>query len=477
MTNLDLSFYPLRGNLLVAAPSSLDLITPYVLLEQHDWFEDEIHFVRRLLRPGACAIDVGASYGVYALTMARRCGPSGLVVAVEPSALSMSCLSLAGQKNGLNNLLLVQAALSDQPGAGHLTASPHAELNHLTEDKAGAEPVTLSTLDQLLPKISRPVDLLKLDAEGAEERILLGGERFFAAHSPLIQFERKHGDVVNTGLCRAFLRLGYRTYRLLPGPLLLVPADPEAEADPFQLNLFACKQDRVGALCAQGLLCQDLPESAALPPCDERLYEVLLADLPYGRAGLPAWTSTGTGSASLREHPEAALHRAALSSYARAHLFPGEPPGHRCRALLDSMAAAQRAVAAHAGPARLLTLARIAAELGQRALAVAALGQLCAALHAGDLQVDEPFLPPLQRYDGVDPQGQLGLFCVLSALEARERLRAFSTFYTRHDGLPALRLMQRLAQGGPPGLLSEEMSRRAELIVRRLGEPSATVAA
>jgi FkbM family methyltransferase len=458
----DFSFYPLRGNLLVAAPSSLDLITPYVLLEQHDWFEDEIHFVRRLLRPGSCAIDVGASYGVYALTMARRCGPSGLVIAVEPSAPSMACLSRAAQRNRLSNLVLVQAALSDRPGTGHLTASPHAELNYLTEDAAGAEPVALSTLDQTLAQAFRPVDFLKLDAEGAEERILLGGERLLMGQSPLVLFERKHGDVINTGLCRAFAHLGYRTYRLLPGPQLLVPVDPAAETDPFQLNLFACKPDRASALCAEGLLCQDLPESAALPPCDERLYEVLLADLPYGRAGLPAWANI--------EHPEAALYRAALSSYARAHLFPGEPPGHRVRALLDGMAAAQRAVAAHPGPARLLTLARIAAELGHRTFAVSVIGRLCAALNEGPLQVDEPFLPPLARFDALDPQGQLGLFCVLSTLEARERLRAFSSYYTGQDGLPTLRLMQRLAQGGPPGLLSDEIARRVELIVRRLGD-------
>ena len=36
----------------IVVPDSLDRITPYVLREQQDWFEDEIRFARRLLMPG-----------------------------------------------------------------------------------------------------------------------------------------------------------------------------------------------------------------------------------------------------------------------------------------------------------------------------------------------------------------------------------------------------------------------------------------
>ena len=60
----------------VVVPDSLDLITPYVLLEQQDWFEDEIKFLRHLLQPGQKVIDIGANYGVYALSMAQAVGPT-----------------------------------------------------------------------------------------------------------------------------------------------------------------------------------------------------------------------------------------------------------------------------------------------------------------------------------------------------------------------------------------------------------------
>lgn len=67
------------GDLRIRVPDSLDLITPYVLREQHDWFEDELTFVRHCLQPGQHAIDIGANYGVYTLSMAKSVGPSGRI--------------------------------------------------------------------------------------------------------------------------------------------------------------------------------------------------------------------------------------------------------------------------------------------------------------------------------------------------------------------------------------------------------------
>src|ERR1700728_4307107 len=45
------------GGVRIVVPDSLNLITPYVLYEQQDWFEEELGFLRRILRPGQNAID------------------------------------------------------------------------------------------------------------------------------------------------------------------------------------------------------------------------------------------------------------------------------------------------------------------------------------------------------------------------------------------------------------------------------------
>ncbi len=48
----DTTTLTITNGIKVVTPDSLDLITPYVLQEQQDWFEDEIKFVRKLLKPG-----------------------------------------------------------------------------------------------------------------------------------------------------------------------------------------------------------------------------------------------------------------------------------------------------------------------------------------------------------------------------------------------------------------------------------------
>jgi hypothetical protein len=63
----------------IVVPNSLDMITPYVLREQQDFFEDDLKFVRKLLRSGQKDIDIGANYGVYTLPMAQKVGCSGHV--------------------------------------------------------------------------------------------------------------------------------------------------------------------------------------------------------------------------------------------------------------------------------------------------------------------------------------------------------------------------------------------------------------
>jgi FkbM family methyltransferase len=466
MTDSD-GLFPLRGGLRVAAPASLDLITPYVLLEQEDWFEDEIRFVRRLVRPGQRALDVGAAYGVYALTLARLCGPAGRVVAVEPARATLTCLQRSVAENGLGNLVLCGAALSDREGQAELQVGPHAELNRLTSGGSGPagalETVRLLTLDRLAQEHGLSgLDFVKLDAEGEEARILAGAARLLAESSPLVMFELKHGDQLDLALIAAFADLGYRTYELVPGLSLLAPFSPEPPPDPFRLNLFACKEDRALALAAEGLLA--LPGRTDLPPCDPELIALLLADRPYASAFAEAWDRQSPGL------PEARTYRLALAEYARCHLFPGAPAAARYAALCQAQAGLSRAADAQPTVARLQSLARVTTELGQRLPAVQILDRLARRLGSGAIgvaEVSEPFLPVAPRYDRLPaahgPHFMMS-FLLASVLEQREKLRAFSSYYTGREGLPGL---ERIQQLGLLPLMDPEISRRITLIRER----------
>src|ERR1035437_624638 len=105
----------------VVVPDSVHLITPYVLREQLDWFEDEIKFLRRLLQPGQKVIDIGANYGVYTLSMAKTVGPTGHVWAFEPASNTANLLAAGIAANDFTQIVLERSALSSTCGTARLS--------------------------------------------------------------------------------------------------------------------------------------------------------------------------------------------------------------------------------------------------------------------------------------------------------------------------------------------------------------------
>lgn len=79
----DLLTIEVRDGTQICVPGVLDRMATYVLLEQEDWFEDEVDFVRQYVRPRMNIVDIGANYGSYALSVARYAGEHGKVWAVE----------------------------------------------------------------------------------------------------------------------------------------------------------------------------------------------------------------------------------------------------------------------------------------------------------------------------------------------------------------------------------------------------------
>jgi len=248
----------IAGGVRVVVPDSLNLLTPYVLFEQRDWFEDEIGFVRRLLRPGQQTIDIGANYGVYTLTMAKIVGPTGAVWAFEPASSTVALLAQGIAANNFSQVVVECSAISDVCGTARLALNDNAEFNSLVRDDlpaATTETVPLVTLDDCLGRYGwKDIDFMKIDAEGEETNIIAGGRRFFTECSPLILYEIKAGADLHLELVQQFARIGFESYRLIPGLDLLVPFDVDSKPDGYLLNLFCCKKDRAALLAEMGLL-------------------------------------------------------------------------------------------------------------------------------------------------------------------------------------------------------------------------------
>lgn len=448
----------------IVVPDSLHLITPYVLLEQQDWFEDEIKFLRHLLQQGQKVIDIGANYGTYTLSMAQKVGLTGGVWSFEPASNTAKLLAEGIIINGFTQVILEQSALSSTSGTAQLSMNGHSELNTLVREgdplTNASETVPLVTLDECLEKYGwQDIAFMKIDAEREESNILKGGKRFFAELSPLIQYE------INSDmeLVQNFAELGYNSYRLVPKLNLLVPFDATSTLDPYQLNLFCCKPDRAERLVADGFLLdvaltteQDYRQYFSEKLKDQNGYDwqQTIAKLPYGIQLSNHWNQLVISENTAKVYQALSLY--ALSQ--DASLSSTE----RFNALELSFKLLNNVCEREPVYLRLASLARVARDYGARSTAVNALQRLINIFFQhNNMDVNEPFLAPAERFDSLCPNEALGNWVLAAVLEEYERLEYFSSFYSGILSQRHLEIIHNLGFG------SEEMARRLLLLQKR----------
>jgi FkbM family methyltransferase len=458
----------LHDDVQVVVPNSLDLITPYVLQEQEDWFEDEIKFLRCLLQPGQKIIDIGANYGVYTLSMAKTVGDTGNIWSFEPASSTASFLAAGIKANDFKQIVLEQSALSSACGEAKLSLNTNSELNSLVHENSSSdntETVPLVTLDVCMDRYNwQEIEFVKIDAEGEEANILQGGQRFFSELSPLVQYEIKAGFDIHLELVQNFAEMGYKSYQLVPGLNLLVPFDP-ASLDGYLLNLFCCKPDRAQKLIQQGYLLDidnysSQPNQELLSKISEQIktknqygWQQTIVKLPYGLELSNLWEQTmaDDNNADLKQ----------LLAYYSFSCDVQVSNSERFTALQASLSGLLTLCNQRASYSLLASLARVATDFGARSIAVQALRMIANSIFNGDdIDISEPFFIPGNRFDTLCPDAD-GNWYFAAVLEELERLESFSSFYTGQTSLPRLELLRDL------GFSSTEMSRRLTLLQQR----------
>jgi FkbM family methyltransferase len=435
----------------VTIPSSLQLMTPYVLHEQGDWFEDEIKFLRAFIKPGMEVVDIGANYGLYTLTIAKLVGEEGKVSAFEPTGATAACLRHSIVNNKFNNIDLIQAGLSDGIREADFFTSPNSELNSLSNVSASGaqhETVSLLTLDHCAKEYQwGDVDFIKLDAEGEESNILKSGKSFLSSSSPLVMFELKHGSEVNLSLINDFERLGYESYRLIPGLDVLVPFSPAEPVDGYLLNLFCCKKDKAALLEAEQVIVRGAEPLDCLP--DLNVVREYFLRLPCGES----INNLNFESSVSKDYEKI------LTAYALAHSESSdasEKVGYLLTALncLRQMLKSDENRIEH-----LATYARIAFDAGERALGVQILtGLINKYINNMNFEVSEPVLPVASRYGSICPSGRIKEWLFSSVIEQYTSKHAYSTYFTRRATLPLLGKLRGL------GFMSDAMKKTEQMI-------------
>jgi FkbM family methyltransferase len=161
-------------------------ITPHLCLD--GFWESWITIaMARVLKPGWYCVDIGANHGYYTLIMADAIEANGRVLAVEPQPQLAELLRLTLEVNGLHrHTTVLQKAVADTVSkTTHLVVPRHRGLDAtLHREATGADDVVeveTVTLDQITADWPR-VDLIKIDAEGAEESIWRGMRQTLERH-------------------------------------------------------------------------------------------------------------------------------------------------------------------------------------------------------------------------------------------------------------------------------------------------------
>ena len=147
---------------------------------------------QKILAPGMTFVDVGANIGYFSLLAARIVGETGAVVAIEPGERNGVLLQRSLARNRLRNVRLHPYAVSDRRETlVYLPQGSNGTVTGLGGDgdvPSGGRLVPATTLDDLLAGLDR-VDVIKIDVEGAEGRVLRGAAATLARHRPLVVSE------------------------------------------------------------------------------------------------------------------------------------------------------------------------------------------------------------------------------------------------------------------------------------------------
>jgi FkbM family methyltransferase len=158
------------------------------------WDRWERNYIRTWLKPGAVFIDVGSNIGAYSLWAAEIVGPAGTVIAIEPDPETAEILRRNIALNRWQSVISVcrmgvsdreEILLLERPCTGDMGVT-----RLVSGCGGGGAPIACLTLATILRQagVSR-VDMLKIDIEGSETRVL---REFFKETQSEIQLRPEH---------------------------------------------------------------------------------------------------------------------------------------------------------------------------------------------------------------------------------------------------------------------------------------------
>jgi len=182
------------------------------------------------LREGMVFYDLGANIGLFSLLAARLVGSTGQVISFEPDPDSALRLERNIERNGYQNLTVIQAGVWSTSGKRRFevadASSPDHGIGRFAAEDADENHMAVEcvALDDIATKVPAP-DAIKCDVEGAELEVLLGAKKVLLEHRPWIVCEL-HSDANRIAAGEILRQFGYRLETVDANHILALPDTP-----------------------------------------------------------------------------------------------------------------------------------------------------------------------------------------------------------------------------------------------------------
>lgn len=204
------------------------------------WAQDDIDLIAGLVelllqnKEQITLYDIGANIGTHTVAIARQFADRVAIRSFEAQRQVFYVLCGNVAVNGLDNVHVHHAAVSDKSndsieidlpdytmpnnfGGLELIKTERTDNQYMT--KTRTETVSTVTVDQF----AEPVDFLKLDIEGMEHMALKGAKKTIEQHRPICFVEMWKTDI--EAVKKFFKQNNYRAYAYKPDDWIFFPAE------------------------------------------------------------------------------------------------------------------------------------------------------------------------------------------------------------------------------------------------------------
>jgi len=196
-------------------------------------YEDETAaWLQKKIQNNSIFLDVGANLGYFSLLASYHIS-LGKIIAFEPVDKNLEILNKNMKLNNVENVEVISKAVADSEGTGRFAvesngANSHFEdivLTHAQMKKEKTVEVEITTLDTFCTRNEIMPDVIKIDVEGAEVKVLNGATKLLKAKKTnwLVSI---HSAKLQEDTLRIFEEFGYKT-KLMHGLECEIIAIPE----------------------------------------------------------------------------------------------------------------------------------------------------------------------------------------------------------------------------------------------------------